>query len=88
MFFRNNTQAFMAAKFTEKEDFEYLHKLGKGTEGIERQRQLDITDFWDKRQADKTARKKARDVAAQATKERLAKLEVILDKGLILNTKG
>lgn len=37
VFFCNNTQAFMAAKFTEKEDFEYLHKLGRGTEGIERQ---------------------------------------------------
>ena len=27
MFFCNNTQAFMAAKFTEEEDYHYLHKL-------------------------------------------------------------
>ena len=29
MFFQNNTEAFMAAKYTEKEDFWYLHKLGR-----------------------------------------------------------
>ena len=27
MFFRNNTQAFMAAKFTEEEDYHFIHKL-------------------------------------------------------------
>jgi len=28
MFFHNNTPAFMAAKFTEEEDYHYIHKLG------------------------------------------------------------
>ncbi|KAF8799066.1 hypothetical protein BYT27DRAFT_7264089 [Phlegmacium glaucopus] len=32
MFFRNNTQAFMAAKFTEAVDYQHLHKLGREKE--------------------------------------------------------
>ncbi len=36
MYFRNNTQAFMAAKFTEEEDFHYLHRLAREANGEER----------------------------------------------------
>jgi len=36
MFFHNNTQAFMAAKFTEVEDHQYLHKLAREIQGDEK----------------------------------------------------
>ncbi len=31
MFFRNNTQLFMEAKFTTEEDYKFLHKLARET---------------------------------------------------------
>lgn len=37
MFFKNDTEAFMAAKFTEKEDYQFLHKLGRESQGLEKQ---------------------------------------------------
>ena len=36
MFFCNNTQAFMAAKFTEEEDYHYIHKLTWEANGEEK----------------------------------------------------
>jgi hypothetical protein len=36
MFFHNNTQAFMAAKFTEEEDYCYIHKLARESNGEEK----------------------------------------------------
>ncbi|KAF8813366.1 hypothetical protein BYT27DRAFT_7250897, partial [Phlegmacium glaucopus] len=56
MFFRNNTQAFMAAKFTEAVDYQHLHKLGR-EKGDEKQRRKEIVEHRDRRQAEKTARK-------------------------------
>ncbi|KAF8812144.1 hypothetical protein BYT27DRAFT_7207980 [Phlegmacium glaucopus] len=40
MFFCNNTQAFMAAKFTEEEDYRYLHKLAWEANGEERKEKI------------------------------------------------
>src|SRR6266511_4189229 len=34
MFFKNDTEAFMAAKFTEKEDYQFLHILGRESQGL------------------------------------------------------
>ena len=59
MYFRNNTQAFMAAKFKEEEDFHYLHRLAREANGEERKRRKELIEFHDKRQAEKTARKEA-----------------------------
>ncbi len=37
MYFQNNTQAFMTAKFTEEEkDYHYLHRLAREANGEER----------------------------------------------------
>ena len=88
MYFRNNTQAFMAAKFTEEEDFHYLHRLAREANGEERKRRKELIEFRDKRQAEKTARKEARARNAQATAERIAKLDLILDKEKIPGLKG
>ena len=37
MFYKNNTQAFMAAKFTEPEDYQYLHMLACKSQEEEKQ---------------------------------------------------
>ena len=78
----------MAAKFTEEEDFHYLHRLAREANGEERKRRKELIEFRDKRQAEKTARKEARARNAQATAERIAKLDLILDKGKIPGLKG
>jgi hypothetical protein len=56
MFFRNNTEAFMAEKFTE-EDYQYIHKLGREANGEEKKRHKELVDSRDKRQAEKIGRK-------------------------------
>jgi hypothetical protein len=38
MFYKNNTQAFMVAKFTEPEDYQYLRMLARKSQGEEKQR--------------------------------------------------
>ena len=53
MFYKNNTQAFMAAKFTEPEDYQYLRMLAHESQGEEKQRRKDIVEFRDIRQAKK-----------------------------------
>ncbi|KAF8811731.1 hypothetical protein BYT27DRAFT_7088815, partial [Phlegmacium glaucopus] len=63
MFFRNNTQAFMAAKFTEAVDYQHLHKLGR-EKGDEKQRRKEIVEHCDRHQAEKTARKEKREQKA------------------------
>ncbi|KAF8805861.1 hypothetical protein BYT27DRAFT_7103543, partial [Phlegmacium glaucopus] len=83
MFFRNNTQAFMAAKFTEEEDYCYLHKLAREANGEERKRRKELVDF-----PDKTARKEVRERNAKATAERIAQLDLIFDKEKIPSLKG
>ena len=47
-----------------------------------------MTEFRDKRQAEKTAHKEARERSAKATAERIAKLDLILDKEKIPGLKG
>ncbi len=88
MFFRNNTRAFMAAKFTEEEDYQYIHRLAREANGEERKRQKELTEFRDKRQADKIARQMIRIQNARAKKERLAQMELVLDKDKLPGLKG
>jgi hypothetical protein len=80
MFFRNNTQAFMAAKFTEEEDYRYLHKLAQDANGEEKKRRKELVEFHDKREAEKIVRKKVREQNAKETAERIAQLDLIFDK--------
>ncbi|KAF8814580.1 hypothetical protein BYT27DRAFT_7219796 [Phlegmacium glaucopus] len=79
MFFRNNTQAFMAAKFTEAVDYQHLHKLGR-EKGDEKQRRKEIVEHRDRRQAEKTARKEKREQKAKETADQIAATGIILDK--------
>ncbi|KAF8800835.1 hypothetical protein BYT27DRAFT_7116520, partial [Phlegmacium glaucopus] len=87
MFFRNNTQAFMAAKFTEAVDYQHLHKLGR-EKGDEKQRRKEIVEHSDRRQAEKTARKEKREQKAKETADRIAATGIILDKVKALALKG
>ncbi|KAF8810467.1 hypothetical protein BYT27DRAFT_7221984 [Phlegmacium glaucopus] len=43
MFFRNDTEAFMAKMFTEKEDYAFLHKMARESQGEEKQRKKEVT---------------------------------------------
>jgi hypothetical protein len=88
MFYKNNTQAFMAAKFTEPEDYKYLHMLARESQGEEKQRRKEIVEFRDIRQAKKTAQKEKRDKTARDKAERLAGLELILDKEEVMKLRG
>ena len=45
MYFRNDTEAFMKEKFTEKEDHQFLHKLARESTGEEKKRKKEIVDF-------------------------------------------
>ena len=88
MFFRNKTQAFMAAKFTEEEDYRYIHKLAQDANGEEKSRHKELVEFRDKHQAEKIARKEVRKQNAKANAERIAQLDLILDKEKAQNLKG
>jgi hypothetical protein len=88
MFYRNNTQAFMAAKFTEAEDYQYLHRLARECQKEEKERMKEITEFRDKHQAEKIARKEKRERTARENVEQLANLDLILDKEKIPELKG
>ena len=88
MFFHNNTQAFMAAKFTEEEDYRYIHKLAQEANGEEKKRRKELVDFCEKRQAEKTARKEIREKNAKAAATRIAELDLVLDKEKIPGLKG
>jgi len=88
MFFRNNTQTFMAAKFTEEEDYHYIQKLAREANGEEKKRRKELVDFRDKRQAEKTACKKVREQNAKANAEQIAELDLIFEKENIPGLKG
>jgi hypothetical protein len=85
---RNNTQAFMAAKFTEEEDYRYLHKLAREANGEEKKRRKKLVDFRDNRQAEKTACKEVQVRNAMETAERIAHLNLEFDKNKIPGLTG
>jgi hypothetical protein len=88
MFFCNNTQEFMATKFTEEEDYQYIHKLGHEANGEEKKRRKKLVDFRDKRHAEKIACKEVQEQNAKATAERIAQLDLIFDKEKVPELKG
>ena len=55
MFYKNITQAFMAEKFTEPEDYQYLRMLAYKSQEEEKQQQKEIVEFCDIRQAKKNS---------------------------------
>ena len=88
MFYKNNTQAFMAAKFTEPEDYQYLRMLARESHGEEKQRRKEIVEFRDIRQAKKTAQKEKREKTARDKAERLAGLALLLNKEEVMKLRG
>ena len=88
MFFRNNTQAFMAAKFTEPADYQFLRQLARDASGDERQRCKELVEFRDKQQQEKTARKEKRAQKSKETAARIAETGLILDKEKAVSLKG
>ena len=88
MYFQNNTKAFIAAKFTEEEDYQYMHKLARNAGGMEKKRRKELVEYCDRRQAEKNSRKVAREQKEQETAAHLAQLELILEKAKIPDLKG
>ena len=58
MFFHNNTQEFMAIKFTETVDYQNLWVLARKMAGDEKKRHMELVQFREQRKAEKLARKK------------------------------
>ena len=88
MFFCNNTQLFMEAKFTKDEDYKFLHKLARETgSGEQAWRQAGVDHRDDKQHCLLEKRKKRQD-QAQKNAERIAGIAIILDKEIVSNLKG
>jgi hypothetical protein len=88
MFFRNNTQLFMEAKFTTEEDYKFLHKLARETGSGEqawRKAGVDHRDDKQHRLIEKREKKKKK---VQENAERIAGTAIILDKQIVSNLKG
>ena len=88
MFFCNNTEAFMATKFTEEEDYHYIHKIGQEANGEEKKRCNELVEFHDQQQAKKTAHKEIRERNAKASAEWIAQLKLVFDKEKVPEFKG
>ena len=78
----------MAAKFTEPEDYQYLHMLAHESQGEEKQRRKEIVEFCDIHQAKKTAQKEKRNKTARDRAEQLAGLELLLNKEEVMRLQG
>ena len=88
MFFRNNTQLFMEAKFTKDEDYKFLHKLARETgSGEQAWRQAGV-DHRDDKQHRLLEKQKKRQDQAQKNAEQIAGIAIILDKEIVSNLKG
>ena len=88
MFFRNNTQLFMEAKFTTEEDYKFLHKLTRETgSGKQAWRKAGV-DYHDDKQHRLEEKRKKKQEQAQKNAERIAGIAIILDKKIVSNLKG
>lgn len=88
MFFKNNTEAFMAAKFTEKEDFQYIHKLGRESKKQEKLQRKEIIKARDDRQAARIATREKKKQRADETAQRLAETKICFKKEEVIALKG
>jgi len=57
-------------------------------QGDEKKRKKEIVEYWDKHQAEKTAQKEKRNQNAKKIANRIAGLDLILDKKKIANLRG
>ena len=88
IFFRNNTQLFMEAKFTTEEDYKFLHKLARETGSGEQVWRKVGVDHRDDKQHRLLEKRKKRQEQVQKNAERIAGIAIILDKGIVSNLKG
>ena len=88
MFFHNNTQLFMEAKFTTEEDYKFLHKLARETGSGEQIWRKAVVDHHDYKQYHLTEKRKKVHEKARANAERIAGIAIILDKRVVSGLKG
>ena len=88
MFFRNNTQLFMEAKFSTEEDYKFLHKLARETESGEQAWRKAGVDYSDDKQHCLLEKQKKRQERIQKNAEWIAGIAIILDKTIVSNLKG
>ena len=90
MFFCNNTQLFMEAKFTTEEDYRFLHKLLREIGSGEQAWQKAGVNHYDDRQHHLIEKRKKAQEKAQKFKnaERIAGISIILDKNIVSGLKG
>src|SRR5260370_12777985 len=87
MFFRNNTQLFMEAKFTTEEDYKFLDKLARETGSGEQAWRKAGVDRRDDKQHRLLEKRKKRQEQVQKNAEQIAGIAIILDKGIVSNLK-
>lgn len=88
MFFRNNTQAFMAVKFTEAVDYQHLRHLARKAAGDEKKRRIELVQFREQRKVEKQARKEKRKNQKLEREARLAATAFVWDATAARNLKG
>jgi hypothetical protein len=88
MFFRNNTQEFMAVKFTEAVDYQNLQVLARKMAGDEKKRRMELVQFREQRKAEKLERKKKRENQKSAREARLAATAFVWDQTVVKSLKG
>ncbi|KAF8801016.1 hypothetical protein BYT27DRAFT_7216447 [Phlegmacium glaucopus] len=85
MFFQNDTAAFMKEKFTEAEDYAFLHKLAQESGGEEKKWRKEQVQFQEAKCASKLVNSKQK-VTENAA--RIAGTGLILDKEKVVALKG
>ena len=75
MFFCNNTQLFMEAKFTMEEDYKFLHKIARETGSGEQAWRKAGVDHRDHRQHQLIKKRKKAQEKAQENAERIAGID-------------
>jgi hypothetical protein len=88
MFFRNNTELFMEAKFTTEEDYKFLHKIARETGSGEQEWRKAGVDYRDDKQDRLIEKRRKKEKKAQENAERIAGTAIILDKKIVSNLKG
>lgn len=88
MYFRNDTEAFMAEKFTEKEDYQYLHALGRQPQVDQRKLMKEHVQFRADHQKRKVDKREKQGQRNQETAARLASTNLILDERMVTGLKG
>lgn len=88
MYFRNNTQDFMVAKFTTDEDHRYLRNLARAAGGEERKRMKELVLYRRKVQQTKEARQVKRQKQLAERTARIEALEFIWGKKELRDLKG